>query len=161
MKRSAILGFAMFAASCAGDSPGPPDVGRIAAMVIKNQSQYAMVDLRMHAEASYAAAPNVLPEAMDVGDELLYYGSGDRYFTFIREKYVMGPLLAFTTRDAVRMERNFGYEMVLFDESFRVETSTYVRPDRYQGLIVGDPGSPCDWLPPTETGTTCKNRQQN
>jgi hypothetical protein len=151
-----LLPLILVMVSCADGGIEP--TGRIASMLITNKSQYALVDLRMHVAESYATSANVLSEPMDLNDELLFYGTGSVNFTFMREKYAMGPILAFTTAEPVAMTRNQAFDMILFDESFRVETGTYVRPDRYDGLIVGDPGPACEWLPPAETSTTCKER---
>ncbi|MCB9655775.1 MAG: hypothetical protein H6729_16745 [Deltaproteobacteria bacterium] len=108
----------LFLSACQGDA-GPR--GRPAFLSIENQSQYDLLELRVHAEARYLDAQNLLTSPLRPGDALALYRSGDLYVTVYRERYQLGPIYAFTTAYPVRLSDDTGYRLIVFDESFRVE----------------------------------------
>jgi hypothetical protein len=91
-----------------------------AAIVVENQSQYELRELRVHATASYLDAPNLLAAPLSIGASMELAGDGAFHLTFIREKYASGPELAFTTARPIDTAGARAVRVLVFDESFRV-----------------------------------------
>lgn len=142
------------AAACGADGGGPP--GPVPSMRITNKSQFLLNELRVHGSDGYLQTMNVLPEPMEIDSEVLFYGEGQRWITVLRQKAERAEVLAFTTGEPLFLYRNQGYRLTVFDDSFRFDDDTYVRPDRYDGVIVGDPGPMCEWAPTSSTAR-CPN----
>lgn len=156
--RDLILGTLIFGTAACGADYAPPETGHVPSMLIQNGSQYALLELRIHGKEGYKDAINVLPEPLAVSGELVFYGLDDTWFTVMREKSEHGQVLAFTSAEPYHMYRNRAYKMVVYDEAFRVTDDTYLRPDRYEGLIIGDPGPECEWTA-TATHSDCPKMQ--
>jgi hypothetical protein len=102
---------------------------------IKNQSQYNIVELRIHGESRYENAENILEAPLGVGEMIAPDAEeGSRFITFFREKYERGPILAFTTSRAINLQNGATYAVTIFDESFRVEAI---------GVTEGEGGCSC------------------
>jgi hypothetical protein len=113
----AALAAVIFSASvpvvCFGDSTGPLEV--------INESQYALVEVRVHSTPAYAEATSVIDFPLAVGAAALTVHAGPVYVTVFREKYAGGPLLAFTTAKPVAVDEGYRYRVRVYDESFRIE----------------------------------------
>ncbi|MCK6545014.1 hypothetical protein L6R52_04045 [Myxococcota bacterium] len=126
-------------AACAGDSPGPPPTGPIPSVLIVNRSQYSIEELRIHRSADYLPSENLMPDGLEIDEEVLFYGLGEHWVTVIREKYQDGPMIAFTMARPMALYRGKGYKLSVFDEAFRLEATAYVDPDETSLPILGDP----------------------
>ncbi len=118
---------------------GPPTVTLAASVVIVNESQYTLEELRVHRTPDYRSADNVLTSGLGIDEDILFYGDGEWYLTVLRERYHLGPILAFTTAQPIDLERERGYRLTVFDESFRLEDDTWLDPGAPGRLYYGDP----------------------
>lgn len=134
-----LFAFALSLAATACAAEAPPR-GKIPSMLIVNDSQYQLVELRIHRSADYSTTPNMVTSAIDLSAELVYYGEGTHWVTVFREKYAMGPILAFTTATPIELMRQRGYRLHVFDESFRLESEAYLDPKEVDLPILGQPG---------------------
>lgn len=119
-------GLALLAA-CGASDPLPPPSGP-AMVVIENESQYLLEELRFHGSSDYRSQPNALEGPLAVGATGVFYRSGTTFVTVFREKFRGGDLLALTTESPVALEGDRGYRVKVFDLSFRVLPETYVPP---------------------------------
>jgi hypothetical protein len=135
--RDAALVSLLLLSGCGG--AGPPVTQLIASMVLENETQFDLRELRVHRTADYSQASNLLKTVMPVNASVVFYGDGPYYVTVLREKYHLGPIEAFTTATPVTMDRGAAYRLVILDDSFRVETATREDPNTTKLPIVGDP----------------------
>lgn len=127
-------------AACGSNAPGIVPPGKNASVVIENESQYALRELRLHPRPPFLESTSVLKEAMGIRSSIVFYGSGSWYVTVFREKYKDGPVLAFTTSRAVVLERGHGYRLLVFDDSFRMtDEARWLDPQGAATPIAGDP----------------------
>jgi len=89
-------------------------------VMIENQTQYLLTEIRIHEAASHLNAPNRLALPMEIGGELLFHGIGEYYVTVFREKHTLGPLIAFTTATPIDIAPGSGYRLLVFDQAFRL-----------------------------------------
>jgi hypothetical protein len=138
---AAVLEGAILFAGCASANT-PPMPGPPASMTIVNQSQFDLEELRISTSESYVGVKNVYPGVMKQNAELVFYGSGSWYVTTLRVKYDGGPLLAFTTSESLDLQNDRGYELQIFDQSFRFkEDGQRLEPNQIAESvpISGDP----------------------
>jgi hypothetical protein len=121
---SALLAF--FAA-CGGDGPPGTPKGR-ASLIIENDSQYVIEDVRVHLTEDYLSTPSLLLAPLSLRATILRHGSGSMYVSVMREKYSGGPMIALTTIDPIELLDGTGYRLIVFDESFRLKGDVYI-PD--------------------------------
>lgn len=152
--RHLILWTVLSAAIGCGDGGITPNLGPIPSTRIANKSQFLLNELRVHGATGYLQTMNLLPEPMQIDTEVMYYGAGESWFTVLRQKAERAEVLAFTTAEPVILVRNAGYRLTIFDDSFRIDEEDYVRPDRYDGLVLGNPGPRCEWAA-TATTADC------
>ena len=91
-----------------------------APLEIDNDSQYTLVEVRLHEPADYLAAPNAIAAPLPTGDSVQLSALGTRYVTVFRERYQGGPLLALTMATPIDLEAGHRYRLVVYDESFRL-----------------------------------------
>lgn len=116
----------MMLGACAdGGGPGPTGRGP-ASLLIENNSQYVLDEVRIHAEPAYGDTPSMIPGKMQVGDLLVRHGSGSWWVTVIRPRYEGGPPVALTTETALELFDDNGYRLIVFDQSFRLASSPYI-----------------------------------
>ena len=127
-----ILLASCLGAACEDRGPGPLPKIELASLVIENQSQYDLLELRVHGPESYRDASNVLQdklqESLAVGETFVFHGLGARYVTVFRERNRGGPVVAISTTSPVSLAPNTGYGLLVFDESFRVERRPWIAP---------------------------------
>lgn len=118
-------------AAC-GDDGGPPIPSdpRPASVIVENQSQYELQELRIHSEpvSGYMKTQNRLESPMAIEGAFLFHERGDWYVTVFRERNRGGPMLALTTGEPISLTNASGYKLLVFDDSFRLAPSEYV-PD--------------------------------
>ena len=113
--------------SCGGDIPRIPTIVILpASLVIENRSQYEIQELRLHQQLEYEDAENVLDEPFVVGEKHVFHGLGSWNVTVFREKNRGGPVIAVSTLEPVALKPNEGYGLLVFDESFRVESRPWM-----------------------------------
>jgi hypothetical protein len=132
--------FALLFTAC-GDGRPPPPPGPVPSVLLENKSQYELVELRVHRDASYLEETNMIAElgAIAIDEQLLYYGEGSTYFTVFRERFAGGEMWALTSAQPFNLERGKGYRLSVFDLSFRLNQETYVKPEETMLPILGDP----------------------
>lgn len=135
--RLALALTASLLGACAADGPPPDPPGPLPSVIIENQSQYTLLELRIHDEADYLESPNMIADPLALDDHVFFYGAGNVWVTVFREKYAMGPILAFTTASPISLYRGKGYRLIVFDESFRLLSEPYVEPEAADAPIVG------------------------
>lgn len=133
------------AGACAADGPGPaPNEPPFASVVIRNRSQFIVEELRIHRGSSYDFAEDLLEGVPGLEGKLpiegraIHFTAGTTYVTFFREHYARGPIIAFTTSEPIHLEAGKGYELILFDELFRLEPSSFVLPAQARWPILGE-----------------------
>jgi hypothetical protein len=84
-------------------------------MSIENQSQYEILELRLHPGPSYLESPNVLSGPLAIGATISERCDGPTYATVVREWYRGGPTVALTTSRPVDSGT-----LIVFDQSFRL-----------------------------------------
>jgi hypothetical protein len=122
---SALFLLAALGGGCGDVGPPPPGPGP-ASLRVENQSQFILQELRIHTGASYADAPNLLDQGMPIGASMLRHGSGSFFVTVFRERFLGGPVLALTTGTPIELFDGQGYQLLVFDESFRLNDAPYV-----------------------------------
>jgi hypothetical protein len=95
-------------------------LGAEPSLQFENQSQYTLLELRIHDGPSYAAAENILGQPLDIGATVSADAEGPAYITFFREKFHRGPILAFTMPEPIVVREGQRYRITMFDQSFRV-----------------------------------------
>jgi hypothetical protein len=150
----ALLAFALGAC---GSEAVPAKL--IASVVFDNQSRFDLDELRIHRMADYSSAPNLLKTAMLDMSQVVFYGDGAYYVTVLREKYHLGPILAFTTATPMTMERDKGYRLVILQDSFRLEMAERENPRTTKLAIIGDP--PPDLTMTSSTSTTTRSSTES
>lgn len=124
----AVLLFA-FAVGCASEGAAPRPRGPSSIMV-DNQSQYILEELRTHSTTQYIDAANVLETPMAINGTHLVHAERSVYVTVIRERNRGGPMLAFTTSRPLELTAQLGYRLLVFDDSFRLQDDEYVAPEQ-------------------------------
>lgn len=120
IKRALILALSLAAAlACGAEGPTPP--GQPAVLTVTNRSQFTLLELRMHATASYAEAQNLLAVPLTINATISHRGSGQYYVTTFRERYAGGPTVALTTETPITLVDDRRYQLSVFDTSFRLE----------------------------------------
>ena len=124
---AALVGIGL--ASCgSGDSDPLRPVDRDASVLVRNRSQYVLLELRIHPDTNYLRMRNLLSGELAIEGTLLFHRDpGDWYVTVYREKYHGGPTLAFTMAEPMALRAGSGYQLDVFDESFRVAPDPYRR----------------------------------
>ena len=108
---------------CAADEPqaiGPSSV------IIDNQSQYVLDEVRHHVDRDYSAAPNITQDGLLEGGTVLFHASGERFVTVFRVRNRGGPTIALTTDIPLSLGGLTGHRLMVFDDSFRLEDEMYV-----------------------------------
>ncbi|MBK8011836.1 MAG: hypothetical protein IPK13_10835 [Deltaproteobacteria bacterium] len=116
-----------------GACQGAPEVrGEPAFLAIENQSQYELIELRVHSGIRYLETENLLASPLRPGDVRPLYGSGEFYVTVYRERYRLGPVYAFTTAYPIHLLDDTGYRLAVFDESFRLDEIPWRAPNSWR-----------------------------
>lgn len=119
MKRALLtLGLALLANAACGDF-GPPVPGPHL-VVIENQSQFDLLELRIHDTPDYRDAPNLLSAPMPPGTETSTVMEGRAYFTVMRERARGARTIALTTLQPFDIQDASWFQLIVFDESFRL-----------------------------------------
>ena len=119
--------------ACAADAPAMPAAP--SSVVIENQSQYVLDEVRVHADEDYTQAPNLAKEGgLQVGDTVVFHASQPRYVTVFRVRNRGGPTIAITTDTPLPLEGGSGHRLLVFDDSFRVEESTFISEPTTQNV---------------------------
>jgi hypothetical protein len=144
-------------ASACGSEGGPGRPLPVASMTIVNESNFNLQELRLHQTPDFMAGTSAFPGgAMKINAELVLYGEGDWYVTAIHPVVAGTKPLAFTTQTPIAMTRGSAYELIVFDQSFRLKMlPRRVEPEDLDGRpSFGDPGPSSERLPGTSTTTT-------
>lgn len=112
----------LICAGCGVDTLGLPDsLPPPLSLTVRNESQFVILELKVHETTDYDAS------ADELSGELLFerqqmvidpFPAGS-YVTIIRDQVENGPRLAVTTASGIEIDRS-GYELLVFDESFRL-----------------------------------------
>ncbi len=148
-KRKWMSAIALVFIGCAEARPPPPPPPA-ASMLIENQSQFDLLELRIHRELDYAQTANLLSNAMAVDDAVVFYGTGQLWVTVFRETFRGGPIVALTTSAPVELEAQRGYQLIVFDQSFRLSNRGWITPGSTEHPSFGNPypgGGPRDGGP--------------
>jgi hypothetical protein len=106
---------ALFIAGCGADGgAGPVEV------VVRNRSQFELLDLRFHALPEYAEAVNLLQAPLGVEEAVSLTFPNDCYVTAMRRKIEVGDVIAVTSA-APLPEMQQGATLLVFDMSFRIQ----------------------------------------
>jgi hypothetical protein len=97
-----------------------------ASLLIMNESQFDLLEVRKTESANYQDAANLAGGTLAVNASFVSHGSGEWWVTVLRIHYEGGPIVALTTQEPLELEDGDGYELIVFDQSFRLEPSTYV-----------------------------------
>jgi hypothetical protein len=124
MRRSILVVLALAAVRCGG-GPGPNPPGP-ASLTIQNDSQYVLAEVRAHEAPSYGDVANVLESPLEIGESILLHVSGQWRVTVFRERFSGGPLVALTTASVLELSDSTGYELIVFDESFRLSAAEWI-----------------------------------
>lgn len=117
---------ALICAGCGEDNLNfrPGDSGPLSpppSLTVSNESQFVILELKVHETSDYDAS------ADELGGESLFerqkividpFLTGS-YVTVIRDQVENGPRLAVTTAAGIEIDRS-GYELLVFDDSFRL-----------------------------------------
>lgn len=119
MKRALLLVSMMLAPACGDDKLAPPPSPIPVQLTLWNRSQFEIIDARLHGDAAYASAPNLLAEPLPVEAQIVVTADTGTYVTVIRRKVEVGDTIALTT--ARRLDDiEDGSTLVVFDEAFRL-----------------------------------------
>ena len=121
----ALLSMLVLLGSC---DAGPVDPPRDGSLLITNESQYDLVELRVHPHPDYLEVSNLAETGLAISGQIVFFGKGKWYVTAFRERYRRGPILAFTTSRPIEVAAEQGVRLIVFDESFRLEESTWIDP---------------------------------
>jgi hypothetical protein len=124
--KSAALA-SMLLAACGAE--GTHVQGGPASLLIMNESQFDLLEVRKTTGANYQGAANLAGGTLPVNASFVSHGSGDWWVTVLRIRYEGGPIVALTTKEPLELEDGNGYELIVFDESFRLEPSDLVPED--------------------------------
>jgi hypothetical protein len=112
--------------ACSGtENTHPPGAGP-ASLLIMNESQFDLLEVRKTLSAEYQGASNLADGPLPVNSSFVSHGSGAWWVTVFRIRYQGGPVVALTTTEPLELTDGTGYELIVFDESFRLEWSDYV-----------------------------------
>lgn len=95
----------------------PPGPYRV---VIENQSQFELMELRLHATPEYRDAPSLLEAPLAPGAETSTVTEGHLYFTAIRARARGARPIALTSLEPLWIRDAGWFELIVFDESFRL-----------------------------------------
>ncbi|MBI2378945.1 MAG: hypothetical protein HYV07_33430 [Deltaproteobacteria bacterium] len=120
---AAVLAALFAGAACGSDvgPPLPPEGDGPASIVVDNESQYTLEELRFHRSEDYRASSNLLPTELAMGGEVVVHARGSWFVTVMREKNYRGPIRAFTTETSFAVADGVGYRLAVFDEQFRLQ----------------------------------------
>jgi hypothetical protein len=156
--RARLLFASWLLAAAAGCGAAEAPLPVPASLELWNRSQFELLDVRVHASPSYLEAQSLLPAPLAIDARGLLY-PGDRvYLTVFREQYARGPTRAFTTAGSLGLEPGRGYRLSVFDESFRLERTSWVDPDRAELPVLlrptqGGPAPDADMRTDSDAGS--------
>jgi len=128
----------------------------IPSLAIQNQSQFDLTELRIHTSPGFMSEKSVYPGVMKQNATLVFYGTGSFYVTAIRQQYEGGPSVAFTTDTPIELDLGYGYDLSVFDQSFRLKRNAKrLNPKLVTDPTTGDPG-----MPPSDEVTTSTRTQR-
>lgn len=135
-KRMSAIALLFIGCAAAPPPPPPPPAGSV---LIENQSQFDLLELRIHRGLDYAQTSNLLSSAMAVDDAVVFYGTGTFWITVFRETFRGGPIVALTTSAPVELEAERGYQLIVFDQSFRLSNRAWITPGSTGHPSFGNP----------------------
>src|SRR5436305_1959565 len=141
MTRRLTLCGALVLAACG--SGAPIGKGAIPSLTIENQSNFILQELRIHHDPDFMSVKNVFPGGpMKINASFVFYVEGDWYVTSIHPLVAGDKPIAYTTLAPISMGRGFGYELIVFDQSFRLkQLDKRTEPEDLMGVPTsGDPG---------------------
>ncbi|MBI2061351.1 MAG: hypothetical protein HYT87_16555 [Nitrospirae bacterium] len=99
--------------------PPPPE------MILSNESQFALDELRIHPSANYRESPNVLAEPFVIGQSMKRVWRDSMNVTIIRLKVEYGARVAMTTPSPINGQPEAtAHQLKIFDEAFRLSELT-------------------------------------
>lgn len=113
-----VLLLLLFGAACGEFGPTPPPGQHL--VVIWNQSQFELLQLKVHARPDHRDAPSLLEAPMPTGTETSTVVGGALYFTAVRERARGARAIALTTAEPLEIAGASWFELIVFDESFRL-----------------------------------------
>ena len=125
-KIAIVIGVHLVASCGERRDPGPVDVRQPASLVVENRSQFDLLELRIHESMEYVDAQDILQDALPIGGQYVFHGSGSRYVTVFRERNRGGPIIAVSTISPLNLSPETGYGLLVFDDSFRVEAREWI-----------------------------------
>lgn len=124
---SYVVGAALLGAcgGAAGGTGGTGDTGTPPSLIVRNESQFVLLELKTHPTSDHTGAVNLL-DALNAGKplpqtgqvEIVAFASG-LYVTVVREQVLNGPKIAITTGVGVQLAGD-SQTLLVFDESFRL-----------------------------------------
>jgi len=124
VRKLQLVVIALITTACGSDigpEPGP------ASLVIENNSQYVLHEIRMHETESYADAPKLNVEPLEIGVSLVHHETGTFFVTVMREKFAGGEDVALTTQFPIQLLGDNGYRLQVFDQSFRLDPAPLIK----------------------------------
>lgn len=112
------------AVACGASDP-PPPTGP-AYVVVENNSQFVLEELRFHTGDTYLESPNALTAPLAVSSTTSYYLEGTLYVTVFRERARGLSLLALTTAQPISLPGDQGVRVKVFDDAFRTVSEPFV-----------------------------------
>lgn len=145
-----LLALAGAAACASGDDPQilTPSVRLPSSVVVVNQSEFDITELRFHRGPDYAAADNLLDVPLTATASVVVHTFGSWFVTAMHEKNRGGPIRAYTSETAFFIDGDLGYRLELYNQVFRMDLGDK-RPIRAEDTVL-DYGE-LDSAPQSET----------